>query len=149
MDKILQGNNKYNRPQKCEKCSNENMENIGIGRYKCTECGHIMMDDYGKARNYIEKNKGATAFEVVDATGVSINNIRRMINEGKLMIVSDNRYIHLRCKGCGQIILEGILCEECKKKKIVTKKNSIEKSDKQLHGTIAQRRTQKGKKRFI
>ena len=77
--------NTYNRPTYCSECGGV-MVFKGLGEYQCEKCGFLEYDDYGKARNYVEKHMGANAAEVAKATGVPQKSIRDMLKEGKLEI---------------------------------------------------------------
>ena len=54
--------NTYNRPTYCSECGDV-MVFKGLGEYRCEKCGFLDYDDYGKARNYVEKHMGANAAE--------------------------------------------------------------------------------------
>ena len=84
----------------------------GLGEYRCEKCGFMDYDDYGKARNYVEKHMGANAAEVARATGVSQKSIRDMLKEGKLEIAKDS-VIFLKCEICGAKISSGKYCPKC------------------------------------
>lgn len=101
----------YHRPTLCSKC-NGIMIYKGIGEYQCEECGELEYDDYGKARNYLEKHKGANVSEISDATGVTHKAIREMIKEKRFEVI-DNRGGYIRCEMCGENIKSGRLCDKC------------------------------------
>lgn len=82
------------------------------GEYQCEKCGFLEYDDYGKARNYVEKHMGANAAEVAKATGVPQKSIRDMLKEGKLEIAKDS-VIFLKCEICGAKISSGKYCPKC------------------------------------
>lgn len=100
-----------NVPMVCEKCGGV-MVFKGVGEYKCEECGYLDYDDYGKVRNYIEKNHGATSAQVAEATGVSQKSIRGMLKEGRLEITA-NSNVFLKCEICGEKIRYGRFCKKC------------------------------------
>lgn len=103
--------NTYNRPTYCSECGGV-MVFKGLGEYQCEKCGFVDYDDYGKARNYVEKHAGANAAEVGKATGVSQKSIRDMLKEGKLEIAK-NSVIFLKCEICGALINSGRYCSKC------------------------------------
>ena len=103
--------NTYNRPTYCSECGGV-MVFKGLGEYQCEKCGFLEYDDYGKARNYVEKHMGANAAEVAKATGVPQKSIRDMLKEGKLEIAKDS-VIFLKCEICGAKISSGKDCPEC------------------------------------
>ena len=100
--------NTYNRPTYCSECGGV-MVFKGLGEYQCEKCGFLEYDDYGKARNYVEKHMGANAAEVAKATGVPQKSIRDMLKEGKLEIAKDS-VIFLKCEICGAKISSGKYC---------------------------------------
>lgn len=102
---------KLNRPTFCSKCGGV-MIFKGVGEYKCEECGTVDYDDYGKVRNYIEKNPGATAAAASAATGVSQKSIRGMLKEERLEIAA-NSASFLKCEVCGAQIRSGRFCKKC------------------------------------
>lgn len=103
-----------NIPTFCEKCKGV-MIFKGVGEYKCEDCGHLEYDDYGKCRNYIEKNPGATTAQVSAGTGVSQKSIRQMLKDQRLEIAA-NSHAFLKCESCGARIRYGRLCKECELK---------------------------------
>ena len=103
--------NTYNRPTYCSECGGV-MVFKGLGEYQCEKCGFLEYDDYGKARNYVEKHMGANAAEVAKATGVPQKSIRDMLKEGKLEIAKDS-VIFLKCEICGAKISSGKYCPKC------------------------------------
>lgn len=84
----------------------------GVGEYKCEDCGHVDYDDYGKVRNYIEENPGATSAMASSATGVSQKSIRSMLKEERLEIAA-NSSVFLKCEICGEKISSGRFCKKC------------------------------------
>lgn len=121
----------YNAPAKCEKCGCMRLQYKGVGEYKCEECGYFMYDDYGKVRNYIEKNPGATASEVSSATGVSKDKIRHLLREDKIQIAPGS-VTFLHCEKCGVEIRSGKYCTSCQK--LVSDKEMLEKASARKPG---------------
>lgn len=103
--------NNYNRPMICEECGGI-MIFKGVGEYKCEDCGYLDYDDYGKARNYIEKHPGVTSAQVSEATGVTQKAIREMLKEERLEI-APNSNAFLTCEICGKPIRSGRYCSKC------------------------------------
>ncbi|MCM1122940.1 MAG: hypothetical protein NC416_10175 [Eubacterium sp.] len=103
--------NNYNRPMICQECGGVFVFK-GVGEYKCEDCGAVEYDDYGKARNYLEKHTGATAAQVSEATGVSQKSIREMLKEDRLEI-APNSNAFLTCEICGKPIRSGRYCSRC------------------------------------
>lgn len=113
MEKIrtLLGLDDYHTPTICRKCGGI-MVFRGVGEYQCEDCRYLDYDDYGKVRNYIEDNRGATTFAIEQGTGVSQRTIRSLIREGRLEIASDSKTF-LKCDVCGTQIRSGHLCPTC------------------------------------
>jgi ribosomal protein L32 len=102
-----------NRPTKCAEAECEGvMVFRGLGSYKCEKCGVIDYDDYGHARDYIEKHPGANVAEISDKTGVSRKAINNMVKDGRFEIAKDSRTF-LRCEMCGTEIRGGRVCKNC------------------------------------
>ena len=87
----------------------------GVGEYACEKCKHIEYDDYGKVRKYLEENKGATAYEIQQGTGIAQRVIRTLVREERIE-VSKNSRVFMKCKICGTDIRLGDLCSDCQKK---------------------------------
>lgn len=101
----------YNRPYVCDYCGGL-MEFRGCGEYECEDCHAKGYDDYGKARNYIEKHRGANAAEIEAETGVSQKSIRQMLKESRLEITPESTAF-MRCEICGADIRSGRFCQKC------------------------------------
>ena len=101
-----------NEPTVCDECGGEDIKYDGIGEYHCVDCGHVMFDDYGKVRNYLEQHVGATANEVSLAVKVSKEKIRRLLREDKIQIAPGSATF-LSCEICGADIRSGRLCQNC------------------------------------
>ncbi|MDD2971061.1 MAG: hypothetical protein PHE02_02880 [Lachnospiraceae bacterium] len=103
--------NLYNRPVTCSKCGGI-MIFKGVGEYQCEDCKNMEYDDYGKVRNYIEKNRGATAAEIEHEIGVSQRAIRQMLRDSKIEI-SEGSKSFMKCEICGGDIRSGRFCSKC------------------------------------
>ncbi len=111
LQKEFQEVNAYNRPTYCQECGGI-MIFKGVGEYECEKCGYLAYDDYGKARNYLERHTGATSAQVSQATGVSQRSIREMLREARLEIAA-NSNVFLQCEVCGASIRMGRFCPKC------------------------------------
>lgn len=111
LKKELYEANSYNRPTYCPKCESV-MIFKGVGEYECENCGYLAYDDYGKARNYLERHTGATLAQVSEATGVSQRSLREMLKEAKLEIAANSNFF-LQCEVCGASIRMGRFCPKC------------------------------------
>ncbi|MBQ8945212.1 MAG: hypothetical protein IJ058_00205 [Lachnospiraceae bacterium] len=70
-------------PDKCEFCGGA-VKYSGLGEYICEKCGKTSFDSYGRVRNYLESNPGATAIEVSHMTGVSKAVIKKLIDSDRI-----------------------------------------------------------------
>ena len=86
----------------------------GVGEYECDKCKFVMYDDYGKVRNYLEKNANTTVAAASAATGVSQQSINQMLREERFEISTTSKTF-LKCEGCGKPIRMGKYCAECAK----------------------------------
>lgn len=139
----------YNKPTTCPECGG-NMIFKGCGEYRCEKCKHVSYDDYGKVRNYVEKNGRATAAQVAEATGVKQKTIRTMLKESRLEISEDSSSF-LRCEMCGKNIRSGRVCPQCEVayKKAMEEKEHM-KHAKMMSGFGAEHHNgEEGAKRFV
>ncbi len=143
----------YHPPLSCEECGRE-MQYKGVGEYTCVYCGHLMYDDYGIVRNYLESNPGSTMGMVAAATGVSEKEIKIMLREERLQIREDSRSF-IACESCGKPILSGRFCESCGKlaaaaERRKREKEAIEEKKQYMQGVSGEnRKGDSGKKRFM
>lgn len=136
----------YNRPYECSGCGGL-MIFKGCGEYECENCRNIEYDDYGKARNYIEKNPGATSADITLNTGVSQKAIRQMLKESRLEVAQDSKVL-MKCEMCGADIRTGSLCTNCE----IAYHRKLEEKQRAAHhmaGYGSEReKDQKGERRF-
>lgn len=138
--------NDYNRPYECSNCGGL-MIFKGCGEYECEDCRNKEYDDYGKARNYIENNPGATSADITTHTGVTQKAIRQMLKESRLEVAQDSKVL-LRCEICGADIRTGVLCKNCEAA-YHRKLEEKERAARSMSGYGAEREVnQKGEKRF-
>ncbi len=109
-------------PRECEACGKTDIKYMGVGEYKCDACGHVMYDDFGIVRNYLEEHKGATQSQVSHATGVAMETIRQFLREERLEITAGSG-VFMACEICKAPIRSGRFCESCAKKVEEIKKN--------------------------
>lgn len=102
-------------PLTCEKCGVAKPEYKGVGEYRCSECGFVMYDDFGKVRNYLEAHRGATQSEVSQATGVAMDTIRQFLKDERIEIAAGSG-VMMACEICKAPIRSGRFCPECAKK---------------------------------
>ncbi|MBO6147911.1 MAG: hypothetical protein J6O55_01070 [Lachnospiraceae bacterium] len=142
----------YHRPWDCENCGYGDLVFIGLGEYKCPKCGHINLDDYGKVRDYLDENPGATVNATSMATGVSKMSITTMLRDERLEI-REGSATFLKCRSCGAPINSGYYCHTCAKlaEAADRKKREKEKAEERMeniHGISAAIEDTDGKMRF-
>lgn len=146
--KIFDYMNIYNVPTNCKKCGDV-LVYRGLGEYCCEKCRSMEYDNYGKTRNYIEQNPGATAVDIEKNTGVSKAAIREMLKESRFEIVEGMKSF-LRCEGCGKEIRSGRYCSECEKNiHLIIEKQQREKLHKNMQGFAMQKGGEEGQRRFV
>lgn len=79
----------------------------------CPHCVKQLDEEYNIVYHYLRKNKGATMFDLEQATGVPLSHIVQFIKEGKISI-KNNPNIAYPCNYCGKPTREGNLCPYCK-----------------------------------
>ena len=75
----------YNIPVRCSKCG-KMLKYLGVGEYKCEDCGYTEYDDYGLVRSFLEKHPGANVVQVERATGVSRKVISLLVKQCKIEV---------------------------------------------------------------
>ena len=95
----------------CERCGGK-VQYLDSGRYQCTVCDHMVMDDFGKVKAYLEENGPAAAPVIAAATGVSPETINQMLKDGRVEIPDDSEY-YVQCEKCGCNIRYGRFCPGC------------------------------------
>lgn len=138
----------YNVPTICKNCGGV-LVYRGLGEYYCEKCKEKDYDNYGKTRNYIEKNPGASAVDIEKNTGVSKAAIREMLKESRFEVVEGAKSF-LRCEGCNKEIRSGRYCQECEKNIHLTiEKQQREKLRENMQGFAMNTGGQKGQRRFV
>ncbi len=147
LKKEFQETNTYNRPTYCQECGGV-MVFKGVGEYQCEKCGFLAYDDYGKARNYLEKHTGATTAQVSEATGVSQRSIREMLKEARLEIAANSNFF-LQCEICGANIRMGRYCPKCETAYHRNLEEQARVRNEKMAGFSTERRkAEEGSKRF-
>jgi len=82
----------------------------------CNKCLEKEEEEYKLVKEYIYENPGSTAFEVSEATGVSVEKIMKFLREERLELSSENANLLLECESCGRPIKSGRYCEDCRSK---------------------------------
>lgn len=138
----------YNVPVACVECGSV-MVYRGLGEYCCENCKAIDYDNYGKTRNYIEQNPGASAVDVERKTGVSRSSIREMLKENRFEIAEGARSF-LRCEACGKEIRAGRYCHECEKNvHLMIENEHREKMRENMRGFAIHQEAEDGQRRFV
>ena len=79
----------------------------------CDKCRAKINDKEEQIREFVMKNCNATIVEIAEEFEVSVNFVRRMIDEGKLDLKKTEP---IRCRGCGAEIATGNYCAKCRDK---------------------------------
>lgn len=100
-----------NKPVVCEKC-NGKMFYVHGGLYRCEKCGHEILDDFGKVKQFLESNGPTSVFAISQATGVDMEIIEIFLRQGRVEIPEGSKY-YISCEKCGCSIRYGRFCPEC------------------------------------
>jgi len=107
----------------------------------CNSCHKEIEQEYEKCVEYLKENRGATIYEVSDATGVTVRQITKFIREGRISMVGTPN-LSYPCESCGTLIRQGNLCDECRTRltkqvrKVTesdTRKEASERTDGRAH----------------
>lgn len=80
--------------------------------YVCPVCAPLDEEDFRKIKEFLMVYPGASSYEVMRHTGVSLKQIKRYLREERLEIVGDNKGF-LRCELCGKPLNSGRFCDNC------------------------------------
>lgn len=83
------------------------------GNPLCPSCVAEVDKQFTDVRNYIYANPTAKMDDICEATGVEMDDIRRWIKEGRLIMHSTGVPL-VECEKCGKPIHSGKLCAECR-----------------------------------
>jgi len=120
----------------CPRCGRLYTKNV---REMCPACIKELDQKYELCADYLRQNRGATIYELSEATEVSIAQITRFIREGRISLM-DAPNMGYPCETCSNLIREGNLCESCRSRLIkdINKLNLDDKSSsssKRSNGT--------------
>ena len=104
---VARGNNLI----RCNICKKK-VQFIGGGKYKCNSCGNIVLDDFGKVKEFLEENGPSPSIIISTATGVSTQVIEQFLKEGRIEIPKGSSYF-IKCEKCGASIRYGRYCNVC------------------------------------
>ncbi|MBQ9141527.1 MAG: hypothetical protein IJX63_07000 [Lachnospiraceae bacterium] len=99
------------KPEYCSKCRGK-VYFVGNGVYHCRSCGTECMDDYGKIKEFLKENEGASAIFVSQAIGVDYEVVEHFLATGGEEIPRESRY-YLKCEKCGASMHQGRYCSFC------------------------------------
>lgn len=95
-------------PEGCE-CGGS-FEYVGLGVYKCSNCGNIFKNEYAIIRDFVDKyGTNYSILEISEMTGIEKRLIDLFIKDGKFVTVEKQRV----CIICHQPIPSGIYCNRC------------------------------------
>lgn len=78
----------------------------------CQECYEKAQESFELVRDYLKQNPGASVVEVANETEVDLDLIYEYIEEGRLDVVP--RDARLQCSICGDPIVVGRVCANCR-----------------------------------
>ncbi|WP_083430659.1 TIGR03826 family flagellar region protein [Alicyclobacillus macrosporangiidus] len=85
-----------------------------VRRDICPACVAEEDKAFETVRQYLREHRDATMAEVSEETGVGVDLIIAMIQDGRLML-RDNPNLHYPCERCGQPTRAGRYCPRCTK----------------------------------
>lgn len=118
---------------------------LGYGHFYCPTCRKVDEEDFSKVKNYIYDNGTASAQEVSEATGISLERINQYLREGRLEI-PEGSPIFIKCEMCSIDIRSGRLCPACASKLTHAMRVTMNFDDEQI-GPIPKK--MEGKMRFL
>ncbi len=104
----------------------------------CDKCTDDEESPYIKVREYLYQNRGASAVEVSEATGVSVSNILKLINDNRIALVGERTSQH-RCPSCGEYISHSGFCSGCKDRENGRAPNNTIKSAEKTNKSFGNR----------
>ena len=128
----------------CDRCGRIFLY-YGFGHYYCPACKILDEEDFTKVKDYIYDHGVASALEVSENTGISLDRINQYLREGRLEIPEESP-IFIKCEMCSTDIRSGRLCQECASKLSHAMRIEMNFDDTQI-GRVPKKLT--GKRRFI
>lgn len=101
---------------KCQHCEGP-MIYKGSGIYKCMECEEEYVTAFGKIKRFLQENGPQNAVVISTHTGVSRQEISRLLREGRIEVAPNQEGVIGFCKECRVPITEGTLCLFCAQKR--------------------------------
>lgn len=101
---------------KLSNCSRCGTLFVQVVRDICPSCHQVIEKEYERCASFLRKreNRGATIYQLSEATGVSIKQITRFIKERRISI-ANNPNMGYPCDRCGFLIRSGQYCADCTK----------------------------------
>ena len=92
----------------CYKC--RSIYNNAVNEFFCPACSPEMDAKIEDINKYIEEHEDATIAEIAEKFDITQELFKKLQKKS---------LIKYRCRMCGEIVLEGMLCDKCKTKAIV------------------------------
>jgi len=99
---------------------------VETGRKMCRDCYEEQAVLEMEVMSYVRDHPGATAQEVIEATGVDESVLRRLIREGRFE--ETNLQLDYPCARCGKPIIKGKFCQDC----LMRLHNKLQRTKKEL-----------------
>ena len=100
-----------NIPTECPDCF-ERLYFKGSGKYTCPRCHKIYYDYFGLIKKYLEGNGPAPAVDIATNTGISLEIIDTLLEDGSLEMPKEFKDVK-RCERCGAFFPVGRYCQKC------------------------------------
>jgi len=93
----------------CKRCGKLFLK---VTRQICPDCLQQEEEEFSKVKDYLDENPSSSVAKVSSETGVSQNQIKKFIREGRLL---SSKYsgVSTECQRCGKEISEGKYCDSC------------------------------------
>jgi predicted RNA-binding Zn-ribbon protein involved in translation (DUF1610 family) len=101
----------FDRSKRCPSCDVE-MRYVYGETFECPVCGRKELSDFGKVREFLDRNGPQPASVIADGTGVSLLVINNYLKQGRVEI-PDGSDVYIKCQSCGTDIRYGRFCPEC------------------------------------
>ncbi len=95
----------------CRKCGK--VFNYITGAPICQACRELEEEKFQEVKKFVQDSKTAGINEIVEACGVSHNQVNMWIRQERLVFAEDSP-IGINCENCGTMIKTGRFCERCK-----------------------------------
>lgn len=86
---------------------------VQLARDACSKCFVVEESVFQKVKEYLKINEGASILEVSKSVGCLVEQVEYFVRAGRLERLGIK--IAHPCQICQKIILEGIICGECKR----------------------------------